>query len=112
MFAIILGLLLTILGMGNGQASDAIVIPPKPDYAPTVSQWDAMEWAQFEADAYWEYSDAFTALFNSYDGKTLVAARSEFTNLFNSYETKRASNGRLMIRTGNTGSFKFAKKGM
>lgn len=90
MIAFILGLLLTILGTGNADAS-TVVIPPKPNYAPTNSQWDAMEWAEFEADAYWEYSDQFTALFNS-------------------YEVKFASNGRTMIRQGDSGSFKFARK--
>lgn len=35
----------------------------------------------------------------------------EFTNLFNSYETKWSKNNRLMIRQGDSGSFKFVKKG-
>lgn len=35
----------------------------------------------------------------------------EFTALFNSYEVKRTKNNRLMIRSGNSGSFKFVKKG-
>lgn len=52
-----------------------------------VNEWDA-----YHADAYAEYEDEFTALFNS-------------------YETKVAKNGAMMIRKGNSGSFKFAKKG-
>lgn len=56
-----------------------------------VNESEAIEWAAFHVDAYEEYADEFTALFNS-------------------YETKRASNGRMMIRSGNAGSFKFARK--
>lgn len=51
---------------------------------------EELEWDAYHAEAYIEYADEFTALFNS-------------------YETKRAKNGRLMIRQGDTGSFKFAK---
>lgn len=34
----------------------------------------------------------------------------EFTALFNAYEVKFSKNGRTMIRKGNAGSFKFARK--
>ncbi len=51
---------------------------------------DDVEWAEYHADAMAEYADEFTALFNS-------------------YEVKRAKNGRIMVRTGDTGSFKFAR---
>lgn len=50
------------------------------------------EYEEFHADAVKEYEDEFTALFNS-------------------YEMKRAKNGALMIRRGNSGSYKFCKKG-
>jgi len=50
-----------------------------------------VEWAEYHADAYEEYA-------------------AEFTALFNSYETRTAKNGATMIRKGNTGSFKFARK--
>jgi hypothetical protein len=53
---------------------------------------DEMEWAAYHVDAYEEYADEFTALFNS-------------------YETKVAKNGAMMIRQGNSGPFKFARKG-
>jgi len=45
-------------------------------------------WAEFHLDAFEEYA-------------------SEFDALFNSYETKWSKNGRLMMRKGSTGSFKF-----
>ena len=48
-------------------------------------------WDDFHADALAEYADEFTALFNS-------------------YEVKRAKNGAMMIRQGDSGSFKFARK--
>ena len=37
-------------------------------------------------------------------------AADEFTALFNSYEIKRAKNGRMMIRSGHEGAFRFARK--
>lgn len=54
--------------------------------------YEGEEWSEYHAEAAREYADEFTALFNS-------------------YETKRAKNGALMIRRGNKGSYKFAKKG-
>lgn len=59
---------------------------------PSVPVTEAQEWDMFHTDAFEEYADEFTALFNS-------------------IETKWSKNGRLMIRVGDTGSFKFAKKG-
>lgn len=50
------------------------------------------EWSEFHDLAVVEYEDEFTALFNS-------------------YETKWSKNNRLMIRQGDSGSFKFAKRG-
>lgn len=50
------------------------------------------DWSGFHSEAMTEYADEFTALFNS-------------------YETKRAKNGAMMIRTGNAGSYRFARKG-
>lgn len=52
---------------------------------------DELEWSEFHADAFAEYSD-------------------EFTRLFNATETKWAKNGRLMIRPEGAKSFKFAKQ--
>lgn len=52
----------------------------------TDYSWDPFHW-----DAYNEYL-------------------SEFTTLFNSYETKHASNGVLLIRSGSSGSYRFAKR--
>lgn len=60
--------------------------------APTSIEAEQSTWDEFHADAVQEYTDQFTALFNS-------------------YETKRAKNGAMMIRVGDSGSFKFAKKG-
>lgn len=55
-------------------------------------EWCVDDWTAFHADAVEEYADEFTALFNS-------------------YETRWSKNGRLMIRQGDSGSFKFCKKG-
>lgn len=61
----------------------------------SVCEWcslsDAEQWNEFHADAYDEYA-------------------AEFTALFDSYEVKHAKNGAIMIRRGNSGSFRFARK--
>lgn len=76
-----------------------LIPQPRPIHTDNVVWFDgpispamaeALEWDEFHAIAVQEYADEFTALFNS-------------------YETKRAKNGRIMIRQGDTGSFKFAK---
>lgn len=61
-------------------------------YVRVAETVEESEWADYHADAYFEYL-------------------SEFDALFNSYETKWSKNGRLMIRQGNSGSYTFAKKG-
>lgn len=73
------------------QTNKPMVIPVMPDYAPEIMEDEEYEWAAYNAEACAEYADEFTALFNS-------------------YEVKRARNGALMIRSGNAGSFKFARK--
>lgn len=84
----ILVLILTVL-MGGDNKSAVVTIPPMPQSAP-VTECICDECCYYEAVI--EYADEFTALFNS-------------------YEVKRAKNGALMIRRGNSGSFKFARKG-
>ena len=64
-----------------------------PTVAPLqVASEEQFTWEAFHSDAVEEYADEFTALFNS-------------------YETKWSKNGRLMIRQGDSGSFKFVAKG-
>lgn len=87
--ALILGMLLTLIGSGKAASHDVIVIPPMPQVAPIASE---EEWELYHAEAVKDYA-------------------AEFTALFDSYEVKRAKNGALMIRQGNSGSFRFAKKG-
>jgi hypothetical protein len=70
--------------------NEPVIIPPMPQHSPLIIE--EQEWDDYNRDAYEEYADEFTALFNS-------------------YTTKRAKNGALMIRRGNSGSYKFAKKG-
>lgn len=83
MIMILLSLVLQVLCLGNSQAPEIQVV------APVLSE--EQEWSEFHAEAMSEYEDAFTALFNS-------------------YETKWSKNGRLMMRAGDSGSFKFVKK--
>jgi hypothetical protein len=58
-----------------------------PDTVSETAEWDA-----FHAEAYAEYADVFTAL---YEG----------------YETRWSKNGRLMLRNGGSGPYKFVAKG-
>ena len=80
--ALVLQVLMTLITPADNV--EVVVIPPA-----VVNE---SEWEAYHTEAYEEYADEFTALFNS-------------------YEIKRAKNGALMIRRGNSGSFKFAKKG-
>lgn len=78
------------------------VIPPMPTHRPLYPMpvyYDPNESSEDAEELEWE-------LYRS-EARTEYAA--EFTALFNSYETKRTKNGRVMIRQGNAGSFKFAK---
>lgn len=95
---------ITSLFIGRADDTRIVVIPAKPDYEPiSAGSFDHIynapkelteeqEWELYNHEAYYDYVSQFTALFNS-------------------YETKRARNGAMMIRRGNSGSFKFAKKG-
>jgi len=82
--ALVLQVLMTLI---TPQHDDVVIIP-----AAETEEIIAWEWAQFNADAYLEYADEFTALFNS-------------------YEVKRAKNGAMMIKRAGDKSFKFCKKG-
>jgi hypothetical protein len=85
---VISAVMTVVLGLGIG---GMVTAPPvgmthqAPDM--TVEQ----EWAAFHAEAYKEHSDVFTAL---YEG----------------YETRWSKNGRLMMRAGNSGPYKFVKR--
>lgn len=85
MIALILTLLIQAISLGV--STSAMVVIPN-----VVFVSEEQEWAEYYSEAYNEYADEFTALFNS-------------------YETKVAKNGALMIRKGNSGSYTFAKKG-
>ena len=88
MLAWMLSLLLPFLGMGGEPFTlDAVV---SPAVSSPVSE--EQEWGEFYTLSYSEHEEAFTALFES-------------------YETKWSKNGRLMIRQGNAGPYKFVKKG-
>lgn len=91
---VIVGTLITLIGIlfpvGEVSRPQATDLVHYVDVESNLSE--ESEWLAYEFEAYQEYADEFTALFDS-------------------YETKRAKNGALMIRQGNSGSFKFAKKG-
>lgn len=83
----IIAILAAILGMfapANSQGAPELVM--------IHATSEVTEWNLYYREAEAEYADEFTALFNS-------------------YETKRAKNGALMIRQGDSGSYRFAKRG-
>ena len=82
------------IAMGvEGDEPLTVTIPPMPTYAPRVISVEAECLCDecCHAQAVNEFTDEFTALFNS-------------------YETKWSKNGRLMIRKGNSGSYRFVKR--
>jgi hypothetical protein len=89
MIALIVIMVLKLISFGP-TTTEPIIIPPMPSYSPAINE--AQEWAEYEREAYDEYAE-------------------EFTKLFKSYETKRASNGAMLIRRGNSGKYSFAKRG-
>lgn len=91
MYAGIIALVLSVvLGVGIGSTPALWTGESSAQHAPDMTE--EQEWQAFHADAVQEHSEAFTALFDS-------------------YETKWSKNGRLMIRQGNNGPYKFAGKG-
>lgn len=101
--------------MGANSTERVVIIPPMPNYAPNPVtngeiQWDTYMSGEVVNDVVAEYEDGCMCD-DCYHAEVFGEALMEFNALFNSYEVKRARNGALMIRSGNSGSFKFAKKG-
>jgi hypothetical protein len=61
-------------------ASAVVVIPAKPQHAPTTVE--AADWAMYWHEAYEEYEAEFTALFNSYSYKLSKNGRSMINGKF------------------------------
>jgi hypothetical protein len=99
MLAIILGILLALIP-AQRETAVVTVIPPMPQHAPGFVSNDETS-PDYDVDADW-YEYEFEAFSEYYD---------EFTALFNSYETKWSKNGRLMMKTPGSKSFKFVAKG-
>ena len=57
----------------------------------TPEETEAREWEEYRTLAYADYSE-------------------EFTRLYNAYETRWSKNGRLMLRKGSSGPYKFVKR--
>lgn len=77
--ALILQALISLVSPTN---SAVVVIPPMPQSAPAVIDHDDYEWSEFYCDAYDEYADEFTALFNSYSYKLSKNGRSMINGKF------------------------------
>lgn len=80
--ALLIPILIGVEGDEPMMETSVACIPPKPNYAPTVTNNDAIEWAEFYADAYDEYASEFDALFNSYTYKVSKNGRSMVNGKF------------------------------
>lgn len=67
-----------------------IEFPVLPHSSSVISENEEQEWSEFHADAFDEYAD-------------------EFTRLFESYDYKLSKNGRSMIRREGEKSFRFVR---
>lgn len=76
--ALILQVLISLVG--NNADVQIVVIPPMPQVSPAISE--DQEWAEYRAEAYEEYADEFTALFNSYNYKLSRNGRSMINGKF------------------------------
>lgn len=86
MLAWFLSLLLPFL-LSGGEAATPVIMPAHN----VTADSEESEWAEFHTLSYTEHVEAFTALFNG-------------------YETRWAKNGRLMLRNGDSGPYKFVKR--
>lgn len=82
-----LGIPMVVIGAKQMQSTSVIETPVAIAFELTEEE----EWSQFNELARIEYEDEFTALFMS-------------------YETRWSKNNRLMIRQGNSGSYRFVAK--
>lgn len=94
MIALIVLVIQVILNFGQSDPINVTIIPPMPQESPAVIESHS-EKCLCDDCCYREAVKEF---------------EDEFTQLFNSYEIKRAKNGALMIRRGNSGPYKFARK--
>lgn len=78
-FALVIQVLVSLITPANS-ASAVVVIPAKPQYAPTISE--EQEWSEYHAEAMREYEDMFTELFNSYSYKLSKNGRSMINGKF------------------------------
>lgn len=76
----LMGILLTLF---PAQRADVVVIPPMPQHFPTENEYnEKWAWSEFHADAFEEYANEFTVLFNSYTYKLSKNGRSMINGKF------------------------------
>jgi hypothetical protein len=90
MLAWITAVLMAVLFISGITGMTSEPAPTTAQYGPDIMS-DEHEWREFHAMAYSEHSD-------------------EFTRIYNGLETRWAKNGRLMMRNGDSGPYKFVRK--
>lgn len=91
MLAWFLGLVLSLVYLSGIHGMDVPAHATEHNTPDVVNENEQDEWEAYHADAYSEYVAKFDALFNR-------------------YQIKRAKNGRLMLRDGDSGPYKFVKR--
>lgn len=86
MITIIALVMQVLMALITPQHADVVIIPPVPNYSPKSSPDyctpDCECWVCYEDDAYLEYYEEFTALFNSYTYKLSKNGRSMINGKF------------------------------
>jgi hypothetical protein len=94
MFAWIMGALMALMFISGITGMTSEPVPVTVQAVPDVvaeSVSEAQEWQEFHSMAYSEHSD-------------------EFTRIYNALETRWSKNGRLMMRNGDSGPYRFVKR--
>jgi hypothetical protein len=88
MIAIVALVIRVLMALITPAHADVIVIPPMPKHSPNLPPIpfaiddEEREWSEYYADAYAEYADEFTALFNSYSYRVSKNGRSMINGKF------------------------------
>lgn len=78
--------------------------------ASTVANQQAWDWQAFECDCVYDVCEWCICEWDAYHAEAKAEYVEAFDALFNSYETRWSKNNRLMMRHGDSGSFKFVKR--
>ena len=91
MLAWTMGLVMALVFISGISGMTSEPAPAAPRHVMSEENTEKLEWIKYEAEAYADYSD-------------------EFTRIYNGYQVRWSKNGRLMLRDGDSGPYKFVKR--